>query len=277
MTKLYIKTHNVTGLKYFGKTVKEDCHKYQGSGKHWIRHIKKHSYDVTTVIHGEFDETNPIERALLVDCALIFSEVNNIVKSKEWANMIPENGLDGASVKGRINIHKGKLEKRIEPEELDEYLEEGWIRGISDEHRGKMSKAATGKTMSAENIAKRSKTNTGSKRSNETKANMSAAQLNMTDETKAKMTNAALNMSDEHKANLSKAALNRSDEHKANLSKAQTGKPHSAKRKAINSAARKGKIAIHNIIENNAKMIKPQDFPEYQSKGWLKGRLPKEI
>ena len=39
MTKLYIKTHNKTGLRYFGKTVQEDVHGYKGSGKYWTSHM----------------------------------------------------------------------------------------------------------------------------------------------------------------------------------------------------------------------------------------------
>lgn len=89
---LYIKTHNTTGLKYFGKT-KLDVYKYKGSGKHWKRHLKKHGNDVTTEIYAQFEETDP----KLEECALKFSEDNNIVESKEWANMKPENGLDGGS------------------------------------------------------------------------------------------------------------------------------------------------------------------------------------
>ena len=40
-TWLYIKEHNVTGLKYFGKTTRDPL-KYKGSGTHWTRHISKH-------------------------------------------------------------------------------------------------------------------------------------------------------------------------------------------------------------------------------------------
>ncbi len=47
-TYLYIKTHNKTGMKYFGKTVSEDPEKYSGSGVYWKRHIEKHGNDVTT-------------------------------------------------------------------------------------------------------------------------------------------------------------------------------------------------------------------------------------
>lgn len=28
--KLYIKTHNKTGKKYFGRTIKDDIHRYRG-------------------------------------------------------------------------------------------------------------------------------------------------------------------------------------------------------------------------------------------------------
>lgn len=35
---LYVKIHNVTGLKYFGKTTK-DPFKYRGSGKYWLAHL----------------------------------------------------------------------------------------------------------------------------------------------------------------------------------------------------------------------------------------------
>ena len=97
MTTLYVKTHNVTGLKYFGKTMydinSKDFKKYKGSGKYWVNHLKVHGKDVTTEIHAIFDEIT--QRDELVATALKFSEENNIVESKEWANMKPENGLDG--------------------------------------------------------------------------------------------------------------------------------------------------------------------------------------
>lgn len=39
-TTLYIKTHNKTGLKYFGKTTSNDPYKYKGSGSYWLDHLK---------------------------------------------------------------------------------------------------------------------------------------------------------------------------------------------------------------------------------------------
>jgi hypothetical protein len=93
MTTLMIKTHNQTGLKYFCKSTKVGValEKYKGSGTYWKRHIKKHGYDVTTEIYARININNDD----ISDVALDFSLKNNIVKSKEWANLIPENGLDG--------------------------------------------------------------------------------------------------------------------------------------------------------------------------------------
>lgn len=46
---LYIKTHNITGLKYLGKTTK-DPYKYLGSGTDWLKHLKQYGTDITTDI-----------------------------------------------------------------------------------------------------------------------------------------------------------------------------------------------------------------------------------
>jgi hypothetical protein len=88
-TYLYVKTHNVTGLKYFGKTSKDPM-KYRGSGKYWLRHLDKHGNDVSTEILGFYTDKTECEAA-----ALQFSIDNNITESNIWANMIVENGLDG--------------------------------------------------------------------------------------------------------------------------------------------------------------------------------------
>jgi hypothetical protein len=93
-TVLYIKQHSITKLKYFGKTTKDPL-KYNGSGKHWIRHIKKHGkgYVITTWVSEPY-----IDSIALSEFALSFSRDNNIVESKDWANLILENGLDGSPV-----------------------------------------------------------------------------------------------------------------------------------------------------------------------------------
>ena len=99
MIILYIKTHKKTGLKYFGKTTKKDPHKYTGSGKYWLNHIKKHGKDIDTEIIGNF-----IFEDECAKFALRFSIENNIISSKEWANLRLENGLDGAPVGNSFSL-----------------------------------------------------------------------------------------------------------------------------------------------------------------------------
>ena len=98
-TYLYIKTHNKTGLKYFGKTISKDPYKYTGSGTRWTRHLNKHGNDITTEIVGYYLDEEECKKV-----ALEFSLRNNIVESKEWANL-KEEKLDG----GFDYINKNKL------------------------------------------------------------------------------------------------------------------------------------------------------------------------
>lgn len=93
MIHLYVKQHNVTGLKYFGMTKSKDPIKYPGSGLHWKRHCKIHGKsDITTTIVGSYDNKD-IEIAR--EFAIKFSADNNIVESEEWANLIVEDLNNG--------------------------------------------------------------------------------------------------------------------------------------------------------------------------------------
>src|SRR5574337_1375908 len=87
---LYIKQHRTTKLLYFGKTRRKNPEKYIGSGRHWNYHIKKHGNHIDTLCIFEFDDQEECTKF-----ALQFSQENDIVQSKLWANSIPENGLDG--------------------------------------------------------------------------------------------------------------------------------------------------------------------------------------
>ena len=93
-TVLYILQHSVTGLKYFGKTT-QDIRKYKGSGIHWLRHCKKHPGKIKTIWVSD----PYIDSDAIVSFALAFSKEHNIVESKDWANIIPENGLSGGGNK----------------------------------------------------------------------------------------------------------------------------------------------------------------------------------
>jgi len=98
---LYVKTHNITGLKYLGKTIAKDPHKYKGSGKYWQSHIKQHGYDVTTTILQECQTEDEVKY-----WGLYYSNLWNILTTRDtndkkvWANLKVESG-DGGSEKGR--------------------------------------------------------------------------------------------------------------------------------------------------------------------------------
>ena len=111
---LYHKKHKITGLNYFGKTDNDPVN-YNGSGVYWNSHLQKHGKLIVTVQVWKFDNIN--ERS---EFAIKFSADNNIVESKEWANLCPENGLDGGDKFGHmpkdklanINARKSKNVKK---------------------------------------------------------------------------------------------------------------------------------------------------------------------
>ena len=57
---LYVKTHNITGLKYLGFT-SANPYTYRGTGDYWKAHINKHEYDVTTEILKECSTKDEIK------------------------------------------------------------------------------------------------------------------------------------------------------------------------------------------------------------------------
>jgi hypothetical protein len=111
-TYLCIKTHSVTGLKYFCKTTKHDYHSYPGSGIYWRRHLKEHGRSFTTELLGFYtnkEECNTIATKFSID--------NDIVRAigqdgkKIWANAIIENGLDGGAA--RWGEHSDETKEKI--------------------------------------------------------------------------------------------------------------------------------------------------------------------
>lgn len=109
---LYIKTHNKTGLKYFGKTIRQDPFKYFGSGTRWLNHLKKHGFDVSTEIYGTYTDIELCKKD-----ALDFSLKNDIVKSKAWANLKIEDITGGWSHITKEHIEKGKQTACNKPQE----------------------------------------------------------------------------------------------------------------------------------------------------------------
>ena len=113
ITYLYHKRHLKTNLNYFGKT-SGNPYTYKGSGVYWNDHLKKHGNAVETLQVWEFEDLNECS-----NFALAFSSKYNIVKSAEWANLCPENGLDGGDKfvymdpEKKFKIDKLKSEKQF--------------------------------------------------------------------------------------------------------------------------------------------------------------------
>ena len=98
---LYVKTHNKTGLKYLGKTT-QNPFKYVGSGTRWKNHLKKHGNDISTEVLCESQDHQCIKEQ-----GIYYSELWDVVKSNEWANLKIEEGDGGFShLNTRDSEHK---------------------------------------------------------------------------------------------------------------------------------------------------------------------------
>lgn len=88
--RLYVKTHNETGLKYLGYTKQKAYHKYAGSGTYWKLHLRKHGRDYSTEIIKECQSKEEIKES-----GKHYSSIWNVVESNDWANLKPETGEGG--------------------------------------------------------------------------------------------------------------------------------------------------------------------------------------
>ena len=161
---LLLKTHNVTGLKYFCQTSNEGKKRdrYKGSGVRWTYHLRKHGGGnkyVTTHIVAMFDRDNPNFEAEIPEFALNWSRVNNIVEDPGYANLQEENGLDGCP--------PGKKQS---PEHIAKKSEARKGHVVSDETRAKTSTSMKGIPKSAEHSANISAGKKGKKQSDEHRA-----------------------------------------------------------------------------------------------------------
>jgi len=140
---LYVKTHTITGLKYLGKT-KNDPLIYLGSGVHWTRHLKKHGNEHSTEVLRECQSNEEVK-----EWGLYYSNLWNVVESKEWANLAPETGDGGY----RPNNHLSTTyNKQPRPKEHNERISKTLL-GRSSPHSAdnarksasKISEKMTGK------------------------------------------------------------------------------------------------------------------------------------
>jgi|ERR1035437_10828408 hypothetical protein len=172
---LYIKQHSITGKLYFGKTI-QDPDNYLGSGKVWSRHIKLHGIEhVETLWYCLF-----LDKESIKEFSLSFSKIQNIVESKEWLNLKPENGTDGGGCPGRIcsfetraktsaalighqvsKITRDRISVKVSGnKKISEAMKN---RVISEQTKAKMSASKLGIKQSIETCNKRSASHLGKK------------------------------------------------------------------------------------------------------------------
>jgi hypothetical protein len=103
---LLLKVHNKTGLKYLCKRITKyeaTCYTYKGSGKRWKNHVAFHGYDVSTTILGKFSNSQDFNKA-----ANFYNKLWNVGNSKDFANLIPEQG-DGGNTWGGPKTEQRRL------------------------------------------------------------------------------------------------------------------------------------------------------------------------
>ena len=133
MYTLYLKTHNITGKKYLGKT-KKDPYTYNGSGVDWIEHLREHGDDISTdVLYRTSDKKK------LKSQGKYYSALYDIVRSPDFLNKKVESGDGGGTpwteerrqfhvdlLSSLVWITNGQDERRVSPEET---IPEGWRQG----------------------------------------------------------------------------------------------------------------------------------------------------
>lgn len=104
-------------MKYLGKT-KQNPYKYKGSGKYWLRHLKKYGNYVETKILFQSENNEDIKKM-----GLLYSNLWNITVSKNWANLVEESGTGGDTSNSPKYI-KAKKEKQFSKHTKNKTYEE---------------------------------------------------------------------------------------------------------------------------------------------------------
>lgn len=167
MIYLYVKTHNITGLKYLGQTT-QDPFNYLGSGLYWMRHLKEHGSDITTEILFEHTDISAIKEK-----GLYYSKMWNVVDSSEWANLTNEEGAGGPIFKGRK--HRAESIQKMRERKLGKKFTDEHKKNLSQSHKGigaGKNNHFFGKNHSDESKKQMSVSLTGKIRSDEFKQNL---------------------------------------------------------------------------------------------------------
>lgn len=221
-TRLMIKRHLITGLRYFCKSTVGKYEQYKGSGRYWNRHIEKHG---TKHVITEWASEPFIDPAEIEEFAVLFSELNDIVKSNKWANEKPENGLDGGGP-GPGEEGAKKLRARFNDPEWKattgkvkaEKALAGFIKTTSD--------PVWQATVKVEGYSKSSATQRGKSKTDAHKENIRKAQL-------ANGGNGPATHTEETKRKISEAGKGRKDSEETKQKRAESLREYYRKKKEL--------------------------------------------
>jgi hypothetical protein len=198
-TRLAIKELN--GVLYFCKTSRQNIIDYRGSGIKWKNIVKKYDKENIKTLWVSDWYHDPYE---IQEVALHFSKENRIVESDKWANLIPENGLNGGPNsrgkeppnKGLVSPLKGKpMTRKDNSAQSSEEANRKRSATMTGKKRGpkspdeveKMRQRMTGSKQSSDTVEKRASKlrgrvpwNKGNKSSDESRLNQSIAQRTKT-------------------------------------------------------------------------------------------------
>lgn len=121
---LMVKSAPTIKMKYLCKCAdNKDPYEYKGSGKLWHRYLRKYDPYIITWVIGHYSSNLDLRVA-----GEYYSNLFDVVSSKDWANLIPETGDGGSTTLGKsryYNIDTG--EERVTSDILTE--SSGWVRG----------------------------------------------------------------------------------------------------------------------------------------------------
>lgn len=194
--KIYFLYHKISpfDLNYLGITQK-DPFKYRGSGIYWKKHLKAHKIKNSEIKTITLCKTSDIN--VLIEKSKYFSELFDVVKSKNWANLTPETG-DNSILGYRFSDESKKRMSESRKGQLVGEKNPMFGKKVSQETRDKISKSNTGQKRTDETKNKirvnltGNKNTLGYKHSNETKNKISSSNtgkhnIPKSDEEKKKM------------------------------------------------------------------------------------------
>ena len=160
---LLIKKCIINNKQYLCKRVAKcdrDAIRYTGSGKIVLRLKKKYNGCMQHVAilakypEGQLEEFSAVCRD--------YSKKFNIVESKEWLNLVEEDGYTGGAMPqnnsaGKKWMYRDNVRKRIKKEDIERYLSEGWIIGTPLQYRQQISMSLKSKDLTPWNKGKRIK------------------------------------------------------------------------------------------------------------------------